>query len=128
MLLLNVYYAAIMLIFICNDIMLLLCCYYADIMLLLILNVYYAAIMLLLLFAGRILPHVYTILKKNQNGFRTNRSTSGQALTVHRILEGVKSKNLPLTLFYIYFSKCFDSINCRDESYSNQIWNFRRNH
>ena len=33
-------------------------------------------------------------------------------LTIRRsILEGVKSKNLPATLLFIYFSQTFDSIN-----------------
>ena len=45
------------------------------------------------------------ILRKNQNGFRTNRLTTGQILTIRCILEEVKSKNLPLTLFFIDFSK-----------------------
>ena len=47
-------------------------------------------------------------LRKNQNGFRKNISTSGQILTIRRILEGVK--NLPLTLLFIDFSKAFYSI------------------
>ena len=32
-------------------------------------------------------------------------------LTIRRILEGVKSKNLPATLLFIDFSQAFDSIN-----------------
>ena len=32
-------------------------------------------------------------------------------LTIQRILEEVKSKNLPATLLFIDFSKAFDSIN-----------------
>ena len=60
---------------------------------------------------NRIRPEIDPILRKNQNGFRTNRSTTGQILTIRRILEGVKSKNLPLTLFFIDFSKAFDTIN-----------------
>ena len=32
-------------------------------------------------------------------------------MTNRRILEGVKSKNLPLTLLFIDFSKAFDRIN-----------------
>ena len=60
---------------------------------------------------NRIKPEIDPILRKNQNGFRTNRSTTGQILTIRRILEGVKSKNLPLTLLFIDFSKAFDTIN-----------------
>ena len=32
------------------------------------------------------------ILRKNQNGFRRNRSTTSQILTIHRILVGVRTK------------------------------------
>ena len=56
-------------------------------------------------------PDTGLILRKNQNGFRTMRSTIGKMLTIRRILEGVKSKNLPATLLFIDFSKAFDSIN-----------------
>ena len=63
-----------------------------------------------LIILHRIRPEIDPILRKNQNGFRKNRSTSGQILTIRRILEGVKSKNLPLTLLFIDFSKAFDSI------------------
>ena len=51
-----------------------------------------------LMILNRIRPEIDPILRKNQNGLRKNRSTSGQILTIRRILEGVKSKNLPLTL------------------------------
>ena len=37
---------------------------------------------------NRIRPVVDIILRKNQNGFRTNRSTFGQILMVRRIIEG----------------------------------------
>ena len=63
---------------------------------------------------NRIRPHVDPLLRKNQNGFRTNRSISGQILTVRRVLEGVKFKNLPLTLLLIDFSKAFKSINRKE--------------
>ena len=43
--------------------------------------------------------------------FRTNRSTTGQILTVRRIIEGVNEKNLTDTLLFIDFSKDFDSIH-----------------
>ena len=64
-----------------------------------------------LLLLNRIRPEVDPILRKNQNGFRSNRSTSGQILTIRRILEGVHAKNLPATLLFIDFSKAFDSIH-----------------
>ena len=60
---------------------------------------------------NRIRPHIDPILRRNQNGFRQNRSTSGQILTVRRIIEGVKAKNLPAVLLFIDFSKAFDSIH-----------------
>ena len=60
---------------------------------------------------NRIRPHIDPVLRKNQNGFRTNRSTTGQILTIRRIIEGVKNKNLPAVLVFIDFSKAFDSIH-----------------
>ena len=51
------------------------------------------------------------ILRRNQNGFRKNRSTVGQILTVRRIIEGVTSKNLTATLLFVDFSKAFDSVH-----------------
>ena len=64
-----------------------------------------------LMLLNRIRPVIDPILRKNQNGFRTNRSTSGQILTIRRILEGVKAKKLPITLLFIDFAKAFDSID-----------------
>ena len=49
--------------------------------------------------------------KKNQNGFRRNRSTTSQILTIRRILEGVRAKNLQATLLFVDFTKAFDSIH-----------------
>ena len=60
---------------------------------------------------NRIRPKIYPILRKKQNGFRTNRSTIGQILTVQRIIEGVKANKLPAILLFIDFSKVFDSID-----------------
>ncbi len=51
------------------------------------------------------------ILRKNQNGFRRNRSTTSQILTIRRILEGVRAKNLQATLIFVDFTKAFDSID-----------------
>ena len=66
---------------------------------------------------NRIIPEIDTILRKNQNGFRTKRSPTGKMLTIRRILEGVKSKNLPATLLFKDFSKTFDSINSEKMKY-----------
>ena len=59
----------------------------------------------------RIEPKIDNILRKNQNGFRRNRSTTSQILTIRRILEGVRAKNLQATLLFIDFTKAFDSIH-----------------
>ena len=49
------------------------------------------------------------MLRKNQNGFRINRSTTSQILTIRRILEGVRAKNILATLLFVDFTKAFDS-------------------
>ena len=59
----------------------------------------------------RIEPKIDNILRKNQNGFRKNRSTTSQILTIRRILEGVRVKNLQATLLFVDFTKAFDSIH-----------------
>ena len=64
-----------------------------------------------LMLLNRIRPEIDPILRKNQNGFRANRSTSGQILTIRRISEGLKAKNLPATLLFVDFFKAFDSIH-----------------
>ena len=60
---------------------------------------------------NRIEPKIDNILWKNQNGFRRNRSTTSQILTIRRILEGVRAKNLQATLLFVDFTKAFDSIH-----------------
>ena len=62
-----------------------------------------------LMLLNRIRPEIEKILRRNQNGFRTNRSTTVQILTIRRILEGDHAQNLPLTLLFIDFSKSFDT-------------------
>ena len=62
------------------------------------------------LLRNRIEPEIDNILRKNQNGFRRNRSTTSQILTIRRILEGVRAKNLQATLIFVDFTKAFDSI------------------
>ena len=44
------------------------------------------------LLRNRMEPKIYNILWKNQNGFRRNRSTTSQKLTICNILEGVLAK------------------------------------
>ena len=63
------------------------------------------------LLRNRIEPKIDNILRKNQNGFRRNRSTTSQILTIRRILEGVRAKNLQATLLFVDFTKAFDSIH-----------------
>ena len=55
-------------------------------------------------------PKNDNILRKNQNGFRRNRSTTSQILTIRRILEGERAKNLQVTILFVDFTKAFDSI------------------
>ena len=62
------------------------------------------------LLRNRIEPKIDNILRKNENGFRRNRSTTSQILTIRRILEGVRAKNLLATLLFVDFTKAFDSI------------------
>ena len=54
-----------------------------------------------------------SILRKNQNGFGRNRSTTSQILTIRRILEGVRAKNLHATILFVDFTKAFDPIHRR---------------
>ena len=56
-------------------------------------------------------PKIKNILRDDQNGFRRNRSTTSQILTIRRILEGVRAKNLEATILFVDFSKVFDSIH-----------------
>ena len=56
-------------------------------------------------------PKIDNILRKNHNGFQRNWSTASQILTIRRILESVRSKNLQATISFVYFTKAFDSIH-----------------
>ena len=62
------------------------------------------------LIRSHIEPNIEKILRKNQNGFWRNRSTTSQILTIRRILEGFRAKYLEATLLLVDFSKAFDSI------------------
>ena len=63
------------------------------------------------LLLNRIQPVLDNILRDNQNGFRKKRSTVSQILTIRRIIEGVKARNLPAVLLFVDFSKAFDSVH-----------------
>ena len=63
------------------------------------------------LLRNRIEPKIDNILRKNQNGFRRNRSTTSEILIIRRILEGVRAKNLQVTFLFVDFTKAFDSIH-----------------
>ena len=64
-----------------------------------------------LMLLNRIMPAVDIILRTNQNICRTNRSTSGQILTVRISIKGANANNLTATILFIDFSKAFDSID-----------------
>ena len=51
------------------------------------------------------------ILRKNQRGFRRNRSMTSQILTIRRIVEGVRAKNPQATILFVDFTKAFDYIH-----------------
>ena len=68
-------------------------------------KIYYA------LLRNRIEPKIMNILWKNQSGFRRNRSTTSQILTIRQILEGVRAKNLVATILFVDFAKAFDFIH-----------------
>ena len=53
-------------------------------------------------------PRIENILRKNHNGFRRNKSTTLQILTIHRILE--VQKKLKATILSVNFTKAFDCI------------------
>ena len=50
-------------------------------------------------------PHIDPKLSSNQNGFRKGRSTVAQILTLCRLVEGIKSKNLPAVITFVDFKR-----------------------
>ncbi len=59
----------------------------------------------------RIRPEIEKVLRKNQNGFRPGRNTTTQILSLRRLIEGIKEKQLTAILLFVDFSKAFDSIH-----------------
>ena len=60
---------------------------------------------------NRIRPHLDCHLRKNQNGFRSGRTTTSQILALRRLIERVKDKNLEAILIFIDLKKAFDTIH-----------------
>ena len=60
---------------------------------------------------NRIRPEVEKILRINQNGFRPGRSTTSHILTLRRVIEGVKARNLTAVMTFVDFKKAFDTVH-----------------
>ena len=77
---------------------------------------------------NRIEPKIDNILRKNQNGFWRNRTMTLQILTIRRILEGVRTKNLQATILFVNFTKTFWFHTQReDRANSTRIRSTKRN-
>ena len=63
------------------------------------------------LLRNRIEPKIDNIRRKNQNALRRNRHTTSQILTIRRIFEGVRAKNLRATILFVDLTKDFNSID-----------------
>ena len=59
----------------------------------------------------RIRTSLDPLLRINQNGFRPGRSTLAQIVTLRRLLEGVRAKQLKAVVTFVDFKKAFDSIH-----------------
>ena len=60
---------------------------------------------------NRIVHVIDQILRKNQAGFRKERSCIQQIHILRRIMEGANANNIPLLITFIDFKKAFDSVN-----------------
>ena len=63
------------------------------------------------LLRNRIEPKIVSILRKNQNSFRRNKSTTSQILTIRRILEGVRQKTYRRHHYFSTLPRPPDSIH-----------------
>ena len=59
----------------------------------------------------RIRPVTDPLLRVNQYSFSQNKTTVAQVLSLRRIIEGAKKRNIPVVLTFIDFKKAFDSIH-----------------
>ena len=63
------------------------------------------------LILNRITPKLDPLLRPNQNGFRTGRTTVSQILALRRIIDGIKEHNLKAVMTFIDFKKAFDMVH-----------------
>ena len=63
------------------------------------------------LILNRLTPALNTILRRNKNGSRKGRSTTGQILSIRRIVEDMLNANKNFTFIFVDFMKAFDSIH-----------------
>ena len=63
------------------------------------------------LFLERIRSHLDPLLRINQNGFCPGRSTVAQIVTLRRMIEVFKAKQLQAVITFVDFKKAFDSIH-----------------
>ena len=56
-------------------------------------------------------PPINEHLRPNQNGSRSNRSTTSHILALRRIVEGVKQNNLHTVITFVDFRKASDSVH-----------------
>ena len=59
----------------------------------------------------RIQPKIDPLLRRNQNGFRPDRSTVAQILALRRLIEGIRRNNRKAVIVYVDFKKAFDSVD-----------------
>ena len=60
---------------------------------------------------NRIQPLIDPLLRPNQNGFRSGKSTMAHILTLRRLIEGIKSHDLKAVIIFVDLKKAFDSID-----------------
>ena len=59
----------------------------------------------------RIKSEIEKVLRDNQNGFQEGHSMNSHILTLQRILEGMRAKQLLAVIIFINFKKAFDSVH-----------------